>query len=82
MEHPVIINSRGELTTTDNNLSGVMSRYINTPAGKRQLAQSMIAPIRRRLDYQGIARQVFHVEQLPQGAVPYYYGDPDGSKES
>jgi hypothetical protein len=33
--------------------------------------------LRRRLDYHGIARKVFHVEQLPPGALPYYDKDID-----
>lgn len=39
---------------------------------KRRLAQSMANPIRKRLDYQGIARKLFIVQQLPDGALPTY----------
>jgi hypothetical protein len=36
------------------------------------LAQAMVMPLRRRIDYAGIARKIFIVEPLPQGAAPYY----------
>lgn len=56
--------------------SAVIQQYLASSEGRQQLAQSMIAPLRRRLDYQGIARQVFAVEQLPAGALPYYSAAP------
>jgi hypothetical protein len=37
-----------------------------------KLAQVMIFPIRRGLDYQSIARQIFQIESLVSGAEPIY----------
>lgn len=60
MKHNLIINTEGK-------------------AGKRpkqsfasRLAASMVQPLRTTLDYQGIGRKVFQVEQLPAGALPVY----------
>ena len=38
------------------------------------LSQTMVEPLRRRLNYQSIGRQVFMVEELPPGALPVLYG--------
>lgn len=73
MKHPLIISSDGKALGKQ----GVIARFIRSPAGRAQLAASMAAPIRRHLNYQGIARKVFHVEPLPQGALPYYDEDID-----
>lgn len=54
----------------------IVSEYLKTIEGRRQLAMSMIAPIRRPLDYTGFARRVFAVEQMPDGASPIYYTPP------
>jgi hypothetical protein len=50
----------------------LISEYIQTKEGREKLAASMIQPLRRRLCYPGIARELFRVEQLPDGALPYY----------
>ncbi len=55
----------------------IVSEYIKTAFGRAQLARSMAYPIMRRLDYHRLSRQIFAVEQLPQGASPVYYKDPD-----
>lgn len=52
--------------------SAVMSQQ-----GKMALAQAMANPIRRNLDYQGIARRAVVVDPLPQGALPVYDRDID-----
>ena len=57
----------------------LMSRAILTNEGKVALAQAMANPIRRNLDYQGIARRVLVVDPLPQGANPSYERDIDVS---
>lgn len=36
------------------------------------LAQAMINPIRRRLNYQSIGRKVFSIEEMPSDAHPIY----------
>ena len=63
MEHRIIINSRGKAVTND--------RYFNS-SFYANLAQAMIMPIRRSIDYSGIARKCFIVEQLPDGASLIY----------
>jgi hypothetical protein len=42
-----------------------------TNAGKMALANAMAAPIRQQLNYAGLARRIFNVQQLPQGAPSY-----------
>src|SRR5271157_3201065 len=59
MHLPFVINNRGKLVERPTNFA-------------LRLAQSMVRPIRRSLDYQGIARRALVVEQLPQGALPDY----------
>ncbi len=43
----------------------IIGEYIKTAAGKAKLAQAMILPIRQRLNYAKLSRQVFTVDQLP-----------------
>src|SRR5579885_3030482 len=81
MEHPIIITSKGKVkirTIWDKTVS--IAKSIASPAGRAALAASMVQPIRRNLNYQGLARQVFQVQQLPQGALPVYYREPEGYK--
>src|SRR5574339_352302 len=82
MKHPIIITSKGKVgrRNIQNIYNNVVSNYLSTSAGKQALAQSMSAPIRRSLNYQGIARQALQVQQLPQGALPYYSSEPEGYK--
>jgi hypothetical protein len=68
MEHPIIINDDGEIENLP-----------RSQAFKRRLAASMAAPIRRSLDYHGIARRALMVDPLPQGALPTYDRDIDVS---
>jgi hypothetical protein len=78
MELPFEINPRGKLVDKTD-YQGLIAKYISTAAGRAALAASMVQPLRRRLDYQGIARKVFSVEPLPQGALPTYERDIDVS---
>ena len=55
--------------------NSIISQYVNTSAGRRALAQSMIAPIRTTRDYSSIGRRAFIVEELPEGALPIYDKD-------
>ena len=57
----------------------LVSKAIMTQEGKIALAQSMANPIRRNLDYQGIARRTLVVDPLPQGALAVYDRDIDVS---
>jgi hypothetical protein len=84
MEHPIIITSKGKIVKRKRQeiYNNVISNYISSPHGRAALAASMAQPIRTRLSYQGIARQLLPVQQLPQGALPYYnYSiEPEGYK--
>ena len=62
---------------TDSKRDELISRAIMTQDGKNALAQAMANPIRRNLDYQGIARRALVVDPLPQGALPVYDRDID-----
>lgn len=76
MKHPIIITSGGRLERrAEYERNSIIAQYLSSPTGRQTLASSMIAPIRRSLDYQGIARKVFAVQQLPQGALPVYDSD-------
>jgi len=55
----------------------IISEYIGSTEGRSRLAQSMVAPLRARMDYQSIGRRTFLVEQLPEGALPIYNRDPE-----
>ena len=56
---------------------GIISRFLQSSEGRSRLAQSMVAPIRRNLDYMGTARAAFLVEELPPGALPVFDHDPN-----
>jgi len=47
----------------------ILFQALSTGEGRSALAQSMMAPIRRSLDYQGIGRRLFQVEEMPQSHV-------------
>lgn len=55
----------------------LIERALMSQDGKIALAQAMANPIRRNLDYQGIARRAVVVDPLPQGALPVYDRDID-----
>jgi hypothetical protein len=55
----------------------LVERAIMSQEGKIALAQAMANPIRKNLDYQGIARRALVVDPLPQGALPVYDRDID-----
>ena len=78
MELYLNINPRGKLVEEDRTLfQGILSKYLHTSQGRQKLAQSMANPIRRNLDYQGIARKLFPIQQLPDGASLIYDKDDD-----
>ena len=62
---------------SDDKRDGLIARAIQTQEGKIALAQAMANPIRRNLDYHGIARRALVVDPLPQGALPSYDRDID-----
>lgn len=67
----------GQPGLNDSKRDELISRAIMTQEGKVALAQAMANPIRRNLDYQGIARRAVVVDPLPQGATPTYDRDID-----
>jgi hypothetical protein len=67
----------GQPSFNDDKRDELISRAIMTHEGKIALAQAMANPIRRNLDYQGIARRALVVDPLPQGALPVYDRDID-----
>jgi hypothetical protein len=63
-----------------NAIQRLISESIGSTEGRRQLASSMIQPLRARMDYQSLGRRTFLVEQLPDGALPIYDRDPEVSR--
>lgn len=55
----------------------ILAKYITTPAGRQRIAAAMTQPLRKRRDYQSVARKAFYVEQLPDGALPLYDKDAE-----
>ena len=43
----------------------LISRYLNTPQGRLALAQAMIQPIRRNLQYAGLSRKMIQITHVP-----------------
>lgn len=67
----------GQPSLSDDRRDELVARAINTQEGKIALAQAMANPIRRNLDYHGIARRLLVVDPLPQGALAVYDRDID-----
>ena len=67
----------GQPSLSDQSRDDLMARAISSQEGKIALAQAMANPIRRNLDYHGIARRALVVDPLPQGAYPTYDRDID-----
>lgn len=55
----------------------LIANALESSEGRSALASAMANPIRTSLDYQGIARKLFVVDPLPQGALPVYDRDVD-----
>lgn len=53
----------------------VIAQAMESDEGKLVLAQSMIDPIRRSLEFQAVGRKLLMVDELPQGAVARYERD-------
>lgn len=69
----------GQVSLSDDAKDELIVRAINTQEGKIALAQAMANPIRRNLDYHGIARRALVVDPLSQGSIPSYERDIDVS---
>jgi hypothetical protein len=66
-----------KMTVTNAQRAKVIGELIQTSGGRQKLAASMTQPLRTRRDYAAVGRKTFLVEQLPDGALPYYDKDPD-----
>lgn len=55
-----------------NMMSSIIGSYIATQEGRSRLAQAMVAPLTRQRNMARLAREVFPIQQLPDGAVPIY----------
>lgn len=53
----------------------VIAQALETEEGRTALAQSMVEPIRRSLEYQAVGRKLLMVDELPQGALARYERD-------
>jgi len=67
----------GQPSMSDDARDQLIARALNTADGKLALAQAMANPIRKNLDYHGIARRALCVDPLSQGALPVYEQDID-----
>lgn len=60
---------------TDKQREAVIAQALETPDGRVALAQAMVEPIKRALEYQAIGRKLLMVDELPQGALARYEKD-------
>jgi hypothetical protein len=69
----------GQVSLSDDKRDELVTRAIMTQEGKIALAQAMANPIRKNLDYHGIARRALVVDPLAQCSYPSYERDIDVS---
>jgi hypothetical protein len=50
----------------------ILAEYMKTVKGRSHLAQVMISPLRAKIDYTRLSRQLIPVEPMPQGALSFY----------
>jgi hypothetical protein len=60
---------------TDSEKEAIIGTALETDEGRVALAQSMVEPIRRSLEYQAVGRKLLMVDELPQGALARYERD-------
>jgi len=60
---------------TDQEKEMVIAQALETDEGRTALAQAMVEPIRRALEYQAVGRKLLMVDELPQGALARYERD-------
>ena len=53
----------------------LVAQALDTAEGRVALAQAMVEPIRRALEYQAVGRKLLMVDELPQGALARYEKD-------
>lgn len=68
------------MSLTKNNLTNeeraeIFAQAFETPEGKVALAQGMVEPIRRSLEYQAVGRKCLLIDELAQGQTPRYERD-------
>jgi len=61
---------------TDKEKEEIIAQAMETEEGRVALAQAMVEPIRRALEYQAVGRKLLMVDELPQGALARYERDP------
>jgi len=60
---------------TESEKNEILAQAIDTDEGRVALAQAMVEPIRRSLEYQAVGRKLLMVDELPQGALARYERD-------
>ena len=60
---------------SDNEKEIIIAQALETDEGRTALAQAMVEPIRRSLEYQAVGRKLLMVDELPQGALARYERD-------
>ena len=60
---------------TDQEREEIIAQALSTDEGRVALAQAMVEPIRRALEYQAVGRKLLMVDELPQGALARYERD-------
>lgn len=60
---------------SDSDKEMVIAQALETDEGRTALAQAMVEPIRRALEYQAVGRKLLMVDELPQGALARYERD-------
>lgn len=57
--------------------NSILEKHLRSPQGRSIIAASLQQPLRSRRDYSSVARKMFMVDPLPNGALPVYEKDPD-----
>lgn len=60
---------------TDSEKEQIIAQALETDEGRVALAQAMVEPIRRSLEYQAVGRKLLMIDELPQGALARYERD-------
>jgi len=60
---------------SDAEKEALIAQALDTDEGRVALAQAMVEPIRRALEYQAVGRKLLMVDELPQGALARYERD-------
>jgi len=61
--------------TNDSERQELIAQAFETEEGRVALAQAMVQPIRRALEYQAVGRKLLMIDELPQGAMARYERD-------